>query len=49
MRTTLTAILFLFVCEALAEKNFSPSSWPEGVLQAYHDQMMSEPGLAENL
>ena len=49
MRTTLTAILFLFVCEALAEKNFSPSSWPEGVLQAYHDQMMSEPGLAEKL
>ncbi len=49
LRIPLTIFLSLFVNAALAEKDLSPASWPDGVLQAYHDQMMGEPGLAAKL
>ena len=49
MRFVLVVTLVLLACEAWAKQDLSPGKWPEGVLQAYHDQMLGEPGLAEKL
>ena len=49
MRFVLVVILVFLACEAWAKQDLSPGKWPEGVLQAYHDQMLGEPGLAEKL
>ncbi len=49
MRFVLAVTLVLFACEALAKRDLSPGKWPEGVLQAYHDQILGEPGLEEKL